>query len=774
VAGQRTEAAYEAIYEWQDANCPIRESDRAFCEQWRPYEQLVNRDPEVDEELIAQVLAMEEGLQAIVPGQLQGDLAASIDWNARFIEWYERNDYRQPTTEEDLLDVFDGDEALADAVREEREAAFPNIEAWIDANCGGDDESPTALPARFCAAWDELAALTADDGELDEAQWERLGELIDVAGADVPAAVADDWAAITDFVDRYGDVLVSVEFREERITDQMLEQAFGSVEAYDEAVAARDAAGAEVGQWSLDGCGDFCARWSDMGRVTEELGYWLQWVVEEPESGEARLDSHLRTLELLDQLVADEIRETWTMISAAYRDWVDRWERAGFDPERLEDVVQSEAVDWARSTPYLSARIDAGEDSGFYARAFEEWQAGASQVPEWVYEERWPQEFDPDRLGEIREELEASDHGLAELIALFDRDELPEWLREMVGMPPADLTVELMGQVQAWVDANCAASTSRPGSLRVLWPRVEGRAGGTVIMALLPPGGIFDDLADVPSTIAAHCEGVGGDPWGVWIEQHDGGMEEGRHTSDFFRDERWSEDRLCGFHHDGEPPRIDAGQYTLVGGIMWGDPGDPAEGIDLVSCVAIDVQIDSDTIVDLPPFAPCDVRIGGGEPDPWRNPAPVDPSRPGAGTLRIELESIAMPPPFEDHNGSLDIVVLPAGTTLNEIGRQQAWPVGAASTQLSAEQHTDERWGAAHVPIAALPASGRPAAFAPDWLAQDPPDEKLPLTVLAPGSYDIHVQIWTHTEEEQSLCGVKEVVIDGDTVVGLPELGQCP
>ncbi len=64
-----------------------------------------------------------------------------------------------------------------------------------------------------------------------------------MATAEVPADVGDDWAAISDFIDRYSDVLVTVEFREERITDEMLERAFGSVEAYVEAVAARDAAG---------------------------------------------------------------------------------------------------------------------------------------------------------------------------------------------------------------------------------------------------------------------------------------------------------------------------------------------------------------------------------------------------------------------------------------------------------------------------------------------------------------------------------------------------
>ncbi len=257
----------------------------------------------------------------------------------------------------------------------------------------------------------------------------------------------------------------------------------------------------------------------------------------------------------------------------------------------------------------------------------------------------------------------------------------------------------------------------------------RGRAGATVIMALLPLGGTFADLADVPSTIAASCEVVGRDPWGVWIEQHDGVVDENRFESDFFRDERWSEDRLCGFHHEAEPPRSPRGAYTLVGGVTWGSPGDPAEGIDLVSCVAIDVQVDSDTVVDLPPFEPCDVRIGGGDPDPWRHPTPVDPSTPGSGTLKVLVPEFVMPPWIGSRDGGeLMVVALPAGATLNEVGRQQLWPAAAAATWLQPAgfraRRELARQGSALLPLAALPPSGRPVHLEPDWLAEDPPETR--------------------------------------------------
>ncbi len=778
-ASERTQAAYEAIYAWQDASCPISQNDQAFCSQWRPYELLINSDPDVDAELAAAVLAMEAGLQAVVPEGLEADLAASIDWNARFIDWYQRNGYRE-LGDEDFYEVFDGDEPLADEVLEAREGAFPNIEAWAASNCSGATPSTTPLPVQFCAAWDQFLALTADNAELDKSQFDQTREIVDRASADVPAAVADDWSAIADFVDRYGDVLVSVEFQEERITDNMLEQAFGSVDAYEQAGAARDAAGSSIADWSLEGCGDFCARWPDMNRVTAEVGNErLQWVVEDPQNGRPRLEEHLGTLAILDQLAPAEVGDSWEVIYEAYRDWVNRWEQAEFDAATFESTMESGAVEWVRTMPHLSTAMDFGSDDDFYVRILEAWQGGASEVPDWVYKE-WVGDFGPDRLDEIREELEARDTGFVDIINLFERDELPWWLRELAERSPAHLTAPLMNEVQSWVDANCAEATGRPGTLRVRYPRVEGRAGGSVILALLPLGGSYEDLADVPSMVAAWCDGVGRDPWGVWLEEYEGGVEEVHSESDFFRAEWWSDDHVCDFRHDLGPASIDAASYTLVGGITWGGLGDPAEGIDLVSCLAVNIAIDSDTTVDLPPFEPCDVRIGGGEPDPWRYSPVVNPSTPGAGTLRIELETMLTPPPFEERYGSLTVMVLPAGSTLNEVGRKQVWPAGAINTELVARRHADEmaRHGSMLLPVATLPPSGHPIRLDPDWLAEGPPDDRLPFTTLAPGSYDVYVQVEVHMEEEREhppqLCGRTEVLINGDTVIALPELGECP
>ena len=62
----------------------------------------------------------------------------------------------------------------------------------------------------------------------------------------------------------------------------------------------------------------------------------------------------------------------------------------------------------------------------------------------------------------------------------------------------------------------------------------------------------------------------------------------------------------------------------------------------------------------------------------------------------------------------------------------------------------------------------------PDWVAEAPV-EQLPLTLLAPGDYDLRVQTIGHSHEgEEHRCGQTTVTVAGDTVVDMPELGECP
>ena len=168
------------------------------------------------------------------------------------------------------------------------------------------------------------------------------------------------------------------------------------------------------------------------------------------------------------------------------------------------------------------------------------------------------------------------------------------------------------------------------------------------------------------------------------------------------------------------------------------------------------------------------------DPEPWRTPAPVDPTTPGAGTLRVSMPSMVMPDDMpSEHGGELTIVVLPAGTTLNDVGREQVWPSGGFHTGLeprSDQPHIKEllSLGAVALPIMTVPPTVELGWLDTWWLAEAPV-EQLPLTLLAPGDYDVYLQLTTHAEEgEDHRCGRTTVTIDGDLVVDSPDLGECP
>ena len=79
--------------------------------------------------------------------------------------------------------------------------------------------------------------------------------------------------------------------------------------------------------------------------------------------------------------------------------------------------------------------------------------------------------------------------------------------------------------------------------------------------------------------------------------------------------------------------------------------------------------------------------------------------------------------------GEIQAVVLPAGTTLNDLGREEVWPAGAVVTWLP------DRAEFGHVgltiPVVALPAGGSPRAFEPHWLLGQPAKDLVRPTLLA-------------------------------------------
>jgi hypothetical protein len=760
VAGQARQDGYDGIGAWSRQNCPTT-GNATFCELWVEYDEFLESDVEPTEDLIGQLLDMQADIDGVLPPDLAISWADIVDWNQAFIDVFEQVGYG-PVTEQTFEQAFGGDDAAAGAAGEALEAGFETIRNWTDENCGPAVEDNVA----FCSALSEFAALTSDEDSLTQEKYEEALAVIDRVGTDVPAAVRGDWDAVVVSTHGFYDVLVSVGFEPGRINDGLLEQAFGSVEQAVAIEEAADAGRAALEEWSLTGCGDFCSRWPDFKRALDETAAELWWVRDEGEGyGQTRLDDHLRAFDVGSRLVPDEIRDAWATAVAARRAWIEWWESFDYDGERWESPeTRQRGFEIMRNAIYLTADnrfVDAehlpiGLDQ---RRVIAAWQAGADSAPAWL-----------SNAGELAE------HERHEIAAWLEGSgEPPDWVFEYWRSGPGGwVNGQLTAALDGWVNENCEAITGRPGTIRVRFPKVAGAAGDTLVIALMEPGATIEDLAEQTRVLAGTCAEIQSDPWGVWRDE--AGREE-HWESEEFRAERWEESALCDYRWEEGPARLDAGTYTMLAAVVEGGPGRDVTG-SASACAAFDVPVDGDTVIDVPDLRSCDIDLGGSD-DPWRNPSPVDPSTPGAGTLQIVFPDLV----GDEHGGEVNIVVLPGGTTLNDIGREQVWPVGATRTWLFGSGDEQGRFmREVGVPVAEFPASGTPRSLDPNWLAERPPADRLPLAMLAPGVYDVHVQLVIHDPPEldetasakNDRCISFEVTIAGDTVVDLPELGECP
>ena len=127
------------------------------------------------------------------------------------------------------------------------------------------------------------------------------------------------------------------------------------------------------------------------------------------------------------------------------------------------------------------------------------------------------------------------------------------------------------------------------------------------------------------------------------------------------------------------------------------------------------------------------------------------------------------------------------GTTLNDVGRGEVWPLAGLRMGLSTVRHIDDpaavRLGSESglVPILAVGSTGSPTRLQLHVQGDRAWDAFFPDPVpLAAGSYDLVLQERCEREEhvddpdnERTRCASITVEIDGDTVVTAPEFGAC-
>jgi hypothetical protein len=391
----------------------------------------------------------------------------------------------------------------------------------------------------------------------------------------------------------------------------------------------------------------------------------------------------------------------------------------------------------------------------------------------------------------------------------FPQDEAGEQLfRDWVGMDQGELS-EAFEQfpvaVGAWVDANCASAAlaeGAPGRLFVRMYPYEHLFGRTVFAALLPIGTEFGAVTSSDDYVGAMCGELFEAPEQLddhvaWLTQEavNAGVDPEEHLHQNWQwvdsilplrgQGEYFESSVCGqIRRELGEWIAPGGPHELFVGTYIGDPGSYELYFGAPErCAQITVSIDGNTTIDLPELEECDLEpIGRPEEIARRTAAPFEPG----GTLQVELPSAFGP---EEYEGcQLSAVLLPVGTTLNDIGRGDVWPIGGMRAGLSMLRRVDDpaavRFGneSGLVPILGVGSTGSPPGLNLQLEGNRAWDASLPDPVpLAAGSYDLRLQEMCFRDErgdgpdnEHTRCASITVEIDGDTVVAVPEFGACP
>ena len=350
------------------------------------------------------------------------------------------------------------------------------------------------------------------------------------------------------------------------------------------------------------------------------------------------------------------------------------------------------------------------------------------------------------------------------------------------GVLPWDEAKEMsdaaLDTVAAWSDAHCEAAVvtiGAPGTVSVRYPPDPELIGYILTAVVLPAGVDFGEVRSVEDYLAVSCSDVGGIPPDARPE--DMPTET---LSPIEGQGEYLAANLCNLVQREERAVIPGGAHELFVGAFRGGPG--AYGLYFAApdlCIQIPIGVNGPTVVDVPSLESCTLDpVGSPDEVARRTTPPAD----ADGSLRIDVPTLVGRSGYEFC--SLHAYLLPAGTTLNAIGRGDAWPAGTVNIHRSPweegsgeERRLADRPGA--VPLLAMSPSGTgEVTLFPmihpgfEW------DDGLPDPVpVANGSYDLWFYEWCAeegAESEDYWCAKVPVDVFGDTTVPLPELGECP
>jgi hypothetical protein len=590
--------------------------------------------------------------------------------------------------------------------------------AIIDADpyVEGETAGNTAL---FCRAWPEARRTVINmlEGEDQRFQDARSAGSVDetMAGYDraAPAEVRTDWDRLYGVYTRASDLIFTVGYAGHNIRAEHVTMMFGPG-GMESAVSEASSAIAAIDDWSIEACGNFCSRWSELESILRyeehvDQGSWQQ-----------NLDRYELALAAGARLVPDNVEEFWGIA-------------AGIQTRRFVMFRENDF------------RLDVDEGTALRKWGVHPWD----------------------------EEKAASDAALHEM--------------------------------SSWVEANCEPSAitgGAPGTLSVRIRPHDDLVGRTILVALLPVGTDFGSVTDPGDYLGALCPEIHQPP-GPFDREVARAVNESGRSEEEILDEwlgveplrpmldvgEYHEGSICGLLQYDEGGRgalvVPGGTYELFAGTFVGNPGSYALYFAAPErCAQVTVNIDGDTVIDLPELDACDLEpIGSAEETARRPSTPMT----GEGRLWIEVPSGLYQ---EGSPAYFTAVILPTGTTLGEISRGNAWPTGGVSfgyvwlDWLGGDEDPRRVLRAEEsglVPILPYGPGGGVVNIGPqiDW--QDPWDAFFPEpAALDPGTYILRTHGGMESEDcrddscRRQYCGSAVVEIDGDTAVPLPEWGECP
>lgn len=559
----------------------------------------------------------------------------------------------------------------------------------------------------------------------------------------------------------------------------------------------------------------FCARWPEArgALATEFEG-------EEPDEVRGQVDRAHNTLQEIGALVPASLRTTWGE-AIRFQDTVITLVRiAGFQPERLrQELIDAafgeggvevasagsvvaigrldawaveECGDFCEWWPRLDSALAFDDDlllllqrgdadeaqllmvEGIVPEAIRsDWETAAGLKLAWLDLFRsWESERLWERLTEQEQEAAWSEAlGLTDTV--IESYDFPQEVRQQgIRGITQEISTRHRTAIAAWAAENCAGlgTSGLPGTVTVAGPPTG--AVGELLVAAVPVGTDLSTIDDASGFLGVAC------------------------SEPDWADQTWSAvllDRERGFDSPCTAPHmtiwgtaeavLPAGDYELFAahfptGVGSFDVYVPAPE----TCATARFTVDGDTEVTLPELRSCDLGPLAGTPEEIARRRPSAVPAGAAGTLRVVLAEY---PEDVDELGFYRMVVLPHGTTLDEIGLGEAWPAGSGCLRVEPPRHFDPNIVAAiaaqgvAIPILAFPASPYDDQFcwpAPAYLGFGHQwGENVAPIDLAAGEYDVYVTFEVHREEGEFFwCGESTVSVAGETVVEMPPLEECP